>query len=361
MVLSKQLSASPDETLAEKFVFRKKAINFIIVGHWTKNIGFCQNLSGRNLIIALYVSLGKLWGEKNFFVTIILIYHLRTSSELFLSLCWKIVRRGSHNYNLHVHGKILMESSIFFGPLPMFISLLANLYGRVVKNAILVSTEIFWGEVFLWKTSLLPPLSHIDRECFGQLSIFLTVSLKLHSTCVEKSFEQAIMKNLFFFIFLDFELICSRFFSKLCQWFCQNSHLHPKGNVMWKNNFFLQISQFYVIVAHGKKTEWILSKLFWLECQICILPFHWNILRRKVFVGIFFSNYDLWTMNELFFWFLTKIFRTWYSKLQSAYRQEVFEENFLFFSRKTLFFFSLRKKIWREVFIWELIVFAFSW
>ena len=204
MVLSKQLSASPDETLAEKFVFRKKAINFIIVGHWTKNIGFCQNLSGRNLIIALYVSLGKLWGEKIFFVTIILIYHLRTSSELFLSLCWKIVRRGSHNYNLHVHGKILMESSIFFGPLPMFISLLANLYGRVVKNAILVSTEIFWGEVFLWKTSLLPPLSHIDRECFGQLSIFLTVSLKLHSTCVEKSFEQAIMKNLFFFIFFGF-------------------------------------------------------------------------------------------------------------------------------------------------------------
>ena len=81
------------------------------MGQWTKNIGFCQILSGRNVKSEFYVSLGKLWGEF-FFGTINLIYYLRTSSELFLSLCWKLVRRGSHNYKLHVHGKILMESSI---------------------------------------------------------------------------------------------------------------------------------------------------------------------------------------------------------------------------------------------------------
>ena len=119
----------------------------------------------------------------------------------------------------------------------MFIIFLPNFSGRFAENAIFVSTETFWGEVFLWKTSLLPLLSHIDREFFGQLSIFLTVSLKLHSTCTEKWFEQEIMKNWNCFIFSDFERSFSRFFLKNCQWCCQTWILHPQRIVLWKNVF----------------------------------------------------------------------------------------------------------------------------
>ena len=148
----------------------------------------------------------------------------------------------------------------------MFIIFLPNFSGRFAENAIFVSTETFWGEVFLWKTSLLPLLSHIDREFFGQLSIFLTVSLKLHSTCIEKWFEQEIMKNWYFFIFSDFERSFSRFFLKICQWCCQNWFLHPQRNVLWKN-VFVEKNYNFLSLSHieRKKLDFVETVLAWMS------------------------------------------------------------------------------------------------
>ena len=242
------------------------------MGQWTKNIGFCQILSGRNVKSEFYVSLGKLWGEF-FFVTINLIYYLRTSSEFFCLFVENLLdvavittictSMGRFWWNLQ-----FFQRNYFFYHLRIITDvhqLSGKISGRFAENAIFVSTETFWGEVFLWKTSLLPLLSHIDREFFGQLSVFLTVSLKLHSICIEKKFEQEIMKNWYFFIFSDFERSFSRFFLKICQRCCQNWFLHPQRNVLWKNVFVEKNYNFLSLSHIGEKgMDFVKTVLAWI-------------------------------------------------------------------------------------------------
>ena len=295
MVLSKQHSASPDEILAEKlFFFGKRHLFLSLWDIEKKYIGFWQHLSGRNVKIIFYLSLGNVWGYF-LFGTINLIFHLRTLSELFLSICWKNVGPGSHNYNLHVQRKILMETW-FFSTKLLFLSF-SDIYR---------CSSAFW-QIYLAGLSKMQsscPQKHSEKKSFSGKPIFhhfyhiftknFSADCRFVPECVVKAafclyrrmfWVRKNKKCIFFQLFRTLSCFFPGLFSKLCQWCCQNWTLHPHGNVLWKNNFFLKKLQFYVIVAHWKKKDWILSKLFWLECQICILPVHWNILRRKVFVG----------------------------------------------------------------------------
>ena len=321
------------------------------MGQWTKNIGFCQILSGRNVKSEFYVSLGKLWGE--FFCgTINLIYYLRTSSELFLSLCWKLVRRGSHNYNLHVHGKILMESSIFSEKL-LFLSssdhyrcssafwqklrqVCRKCNLRVHRNILRrsLSLENFFVTTFItyWPRIFRPTVSFFD--CVVKIAFYL-----YRKKVWARNNEKLILFYLFGFWAKFFQV----FFWKFINGVVKTDFCIPRGTFCGKT-FLLKKFIFFVIVAHWKKKDWILSKLFWLEFQICILPVHWNILRRKVFVGIFF--FKLWPLDNERTSFLISVETFWDVVFKTAICISIgsFWGKFLFFSGKTLFFFSFRKK-----------------
>ena len=243
----------------------------------------------------------------------------------------------------------------------MFIIFLPNFSGRFAENAIFVSTETFWGEVFLWKTSLLPLLSHIDREFFGQLSMFLTVSLKLHSTCIEKWFEQEIMKNWYFFIFSDFERSFSRFFLKICQWCCQNWFLHPQRNVLWKN-VFVEKNYNFLSLSHieRKKLDFVETVLAWMSNLHSTCPleyFEEKGLCWKLFFQImtfgqwanFFSDFCRKVLGRGIQNCNLHINRKFLRKVSSLQWKNPF---FLFFSKKIF---------WRVVFVWENIFFPFFW
>ena len=117
--------------------------------------------------------------EKVFFGIINLIYLIGTLSETLFYFCWKIFGRDSHNYNLHVRRKMLMETSLFLQKIVFYhFWTFTEVHQPSVKffrqgceNAVFVSTETFWREVFLWETYLSPLFSQIDWMFFNQLSI----------------------------------------------------------------------------------------------------------------------------------------------------------------------------------------------
>ena len=211
MVLSKQLPPSPDETLAENLVFRKKAINFIIVGHWTKNIGFCQNLSGRNVKIAFYVSLGKLWGEF-FFRTINLIYHLRTSSELFCLFVEKLLD-------------------------VVVITTICTSMGRFWWNL-----QFFQRNYFFYRFRTFTDVHHLSGKLFRQ--VCRKCNLRVHRNLLRRSFS---LENFFVTIFITY---WSRIFRPTVNFF----------DCVVKIAFYLYRKMFWA----RNNENFILFDLFWV-------------------------------------------------------------------------------------------------
>ena len=243
----------------------------------------------------------------------------------------------------------------------MFIIFLPNFSGRFAENAIFVSTETFWGEVFLWKTSLLPLLSHIDRDFFGQMSIFFYCVVKIAFYLYRKMvWARNIEKLILFYLFGFWAKFFQVFFWKFVNGVVKTDFCIPRGTFCGKT-FLLKKIIIFVIVAHWKKKDWILSKLFWLECQICILPVHWNFLRRKVLDGISFFN--LWPLdNERIFFsdFCRKVLGCGIQNCNLHINRK-FLWKVYFLQWKNLFFLFEKKIFWRVVFVWENIFFPFSW
>ena len=169
-----------------------------------------------------------------------------------------------------------------------------------------------------------------------------------------------IEKLILFYLFGFWAKFFQVFFWKFVNGVVKTDFCIPRGTFCGKT-FLLKKIIIFVIVAHWKKKDWILSKLFWLECQICILPVHWNFLRRKVLDGISFFN--LWPLdNERIFFsdFCRKVLGCGIQNCNLHINRK-FLWKVYFLQWKNLFFLFEKKIFWRVVFVWENIFFPFSW
>ena len=192
--------------------------------------------------------------EKVFFGRINLIYLIGTLSETLFYFCWKIFGRDSHNYNLHVRRKMLMETSLFLQ--------------KVVFYHFWTFTEVHQPSVKffsagLWKCKLCVHRNVLTRSLsLGNLFVttfftnwlnvfqstvncFSIVLLKLHSTYLDEGSELEKNENFIIFLFFGFWDNFFQVFSKFCRWCCQNWILHTRRSASWKISFFEKITIFY--------------------------------------------------------------------------------------------------------------------
>ena len=227
--------------------------------------------------------MGRFWWNIQFFQRNYFFYRFRTFTDVH-HLSAKFFRQVCRKCNLRVHRNILRRS-------------------LSLENFFVTTFITYWPRIF--------------RPTVNFFDCVLKIAFYLYRKMVWARNNE---KLKLFYLFGFWEKFFQVFFWKIVNGVVKPEFCIPRGSFCGKTFLLKKIIIFcHCRTLKEKRLDFVETVLAWMSNLHSTCPLEY-FEEKGLCWKFFFSNYDPWTMSELFFWFLSKSFRTWYSKLQSACR-----------------------------------------